>query len=75
MYFEKSRDSRGEWRWALYAANGETIAVSSEGYKREAACDHAISLIKGGATDAFVRNCVVVPRQPVQAVRLPLARR
>lgn len=49
MYFEKYRDSRGEWRWTLYAANNEPIAVSSEGYVREEGCDHSITLVKGCA--------------------------
>lgn len=26
------RDSRGEWRWTLYAANSKKIADSAEGY-------------------------------------------
>ena len=28
------KDNRGEWRWSYDAKNGETIAVSSEGYNR-----------------------------------------
>lgn len=40
------RDNRGEWRWTYEARNGETIAVSSEGYVRRADCRHSISLMQ-----------------------------
>ena len=46
MYFQYYQDNRGEWRWRLRAANHETIAVSSEGYRTEQACLHSISLVK-----------------------------
>lgn len=46
MYYWMQPDNRGEWRWVLKAANHEPIAVSSEGYKREADCLHAINLVK-----------------------------
>lgn len=29
------QDKAGEWRWRLLAANGETLAVSSESYTRD----------------------------------------
>ncbi len=54
-HFRKYRDSRGEWRWTYYAANGEEIAVSSEGYVRETDCAYAISLVKLHAPNADVR--------------------
>ncbi|MDQ2103681.1 YegP family protein [Azospirillum isscasi] len=47
------RDHRNEWRWTFYAANGEVIAVSSEGYKAERDCLHGITLMKTSA-DATV---------------------
>jgi uncharacterized protein len=40
------RDNKGEWRWTYEASNGETIAVSSEGYVRRVDCRHAISLMQ-----------------------------
>lgn len=40
------RDARGEWRWKYDARNGETIAVSSEGYVRKQDCQHGIDLMK-----------------------------
>ncbi len=39
------QDSRSEWRWTFYAANGEEIAVSSESYVNKSDCVHAINLI------------------------------
>lgn len=40
------KDDRGEWRWTYEAKNGETIAVSSEGYKRRADCERGIEIMK-----------------------------
>ncbi len=56
MYFRKKKDSRGEWRWTLYAANHEAIAVSSEGYVYERDCDHGINLVKSTSTGTPVRD-------------------
>ena len=53
-YFVVFRDSAREYRWRFVATNGETLAVSSEGYKTEADCRHAIALVKGDAPDAPV---------------------
>lgn len=39
-------DNRGEFRFTIYASNGEPIAVSSEGYVRRADCEHALNLIR-----------------------------
>ena len=55
MYFRKYKDNRGEWRWTLRAANHEAIAVSSEGYTTERACDESIKLVKS-AHNAPVRE-------------------
>jgi uncharacterized protein YegP (UPF0339 family) len=33
-----SLDKANEWRWSIVAGNGETIAVSSEGYHNYADC-------------------------------------
>ncbi|HEY8562826.1 MAG TPA: DUF1508 domain-containing protein [Pyrinomonadaceae bacterium] len=42
MKFEIYQDEKGEWRWRLRAANGETIATSGEGYKNH---KHAFVII------------------------------
>ena len=41
------KDNRGEWRWTYEATNGETIAVSSEGYKRRVDAERGIDIMKG----------------------------
>lgn len=46
MKFEYFKDTRGEWRWRFKAANGEIVAVSSEGYTRKESCLHSIDLMK-----------------------------
>ena len=46
MYFRIYKDNAGEWRWTLKAANHETVAVSSEGYTTQHACEHSINLVK-----------------------------
>lgn len=43
------KDNRGEWRWTYEAANGETISVSSEGYKRRVDAQRGIDIMKGSA--------------------------
>lgn len=40
------KDTRGEWRWTYEASNGETIAVSSEGYKRRVDAERGITIMK-----------------------------
>ncbi|WP_321343782.1 DUF1508 domain-containing protein [Breoghania sp.] len=40
------KDKAGEWRWSFGASNGNTIAVSSEGYKKRSDCVHGIELMK-----------------------------
>lgn len=47
MHFEVYRDANKDWRWRLRAANGETIAVSSESYRRKQSCLDSIELVKG----------------------------
>ena len=39
-------DNANEWRWSIVAGNGETIAVSSEGYKNRADCVHGKELAR-----------------------------
>ncbi|ODT55793.1 MAG: hypothetical protein ABS59_02730 [Methylobacterium sp. SCN 67-24] len=40
------KDNRGEWRWTYEASNGETIAVSSDGYKRRVDCRRSIEIMQ-----------------------------
>ncbi len=49
MYYTIYRDSAGEWRWNLKAANHESIASSGEGYVNKSDCEHAIDLVKSSA--------------------------
>jgi uncharacterized protein YegP (UPF0339 family) len=53
MRYEYYQDTRGEWRWTLYAANGEPIAVSSQSYKALGDCLHGIEVNKR-ASDTIV---------------------
>ena len=47
MRYEVFKDSAGEWRWRLRAANNvDIIATSGEGYVRKEACLRGISLVK-----------------------------
>lgn len=46
MEFELYMDSSGEYRWRLKAANGEIIAVSSEGYTKAESARKGIALVR-----------------------------
>lgn len=72
MNFWKNRDSQGEWRWSLHADNGDIVAISGEGYKREEGCDHAIDIVKRFAAIASVRRDIVSARLPITTARLRL---
>lgn len=43
------KDAANEWRWRLTARNGRIVAVSSEGYKNRAGCEHGLELVKDWA--------------------------
>lgn len=43
------KDNAKEWRWTYEASNGETISVSSEGYKRRVDCERGIELMQQSA--------------------------
>lgn len=45
-YFRLYKDHGGQWRWTCYAANGEQLAVSSEGYKRKRDAARGIVLVQ-----------------------------
>lgn len=39
------KDTKGEYRWTLYAENSKKLADSGEGYKNRADCLHGINLV------------------------------
>jgi uncharacterized protein YegP (UPF0339 family) len=52
--FELYEDKKQEHRWRLKAANGQTIASASEGYKDKAGAEKAVETFKAGAPKAEV---------------------
>ena len=52
MRFEKRRNKKGEWWCVVLGDNGEPLWRTSEGYKRERDCDHAIELLREDAHEA-----------------------
>ncbi len=52
-YFEMYEDAKGEYRFRLKAANGQTVAVS-EGYSSKAGCLKGIDSVKRSANGAEV---------------------
>ncbi|WP_420130073.1 YegP family protein [Longimicrobium sp.] len=52
--FWMTKDTAGEWRWALLADNNRTIADSGEGYVRRDGCLDAITRVKKAAAGASV---------------------
>jgi uncharacterized protein YegP (UPF0339 family) len=51
--FVITKDSKGEYRFALKAGNGETIATS-EGYASKAGAQNGVDSVKKNAVDAVV---------------------
>ena len=54
MKYHVYKDSAGEWRWRLKAANGNTLADSGEGYSSKQACKDGIDLVKASASAPVV---------------------
>jgi uncharacterized protein YegP (UPF0339 family) len=52
MHFKVYKDSSGNWRWRLVAANHRIVADSGESYYNKQDCLHAINLIKQSAAGA-----------------------
>ena len=52
--FEVYEDARGEYRWRLKAANGQTIATGGEGYTSKAGCLNGIDSVKRNAPEAEI---------------------
>jgi hypothetical protein len=53
--FEIYKDTAGQFRWRLRAANGELIA-SSEAYTTMDSCKNGIRSVKRSAPKAIVQN-------------------
>jgi uncharacterized protein YegP (UPF0339 family) len=49
MQYRMYKDTAGQWRWRLLAANNRVIADSGESYWNKADCLSAIGLVKGSA--------------------------
>jgi uncharacterized protein len=56
MKYVLYKDTQGQWRWYLEAANGKKIANSGEGYYNKQDCLHAIDLVKGSASAPVVEQ-------------------
>jgi uncharacterized protein YegP (UPF0339 family) len=54
--FELYKDAKGEFRWRLVAANGQTIATSGEGYKAKDSAKADIESVKKNAATAAVEE-------------------
>lgn len=54
MKYEMYKDAKSEWRWRFKSRNGETIAMSSEGYTYKFDCQKSIDLIKASSTAPVV---------------------
>ena len=52
--FHTYKDSKGEWRWQLKAANGRIVADSAEGYDSLAGVRSAAQNVKNNAGQAEV---------------------
>jgi uncharacterized protein len=52
--FYMYKDSQGQWRWILEAANNKKIANSGEGYHNEQDCRRAIQLVMETNSDTPV---------------------
>jgi len=55
MTYYYFKDTAGEWRWHLKAANGRIIADSAEGYKNKQDCLDDIDRVKA-SKDAPVKE-------------------
>ena len=56
MEFYIYKDTNGEWRWYLQAANGKKIANAGEGYKNKDDCMFAIDLVIDTSKNTPVHN-------------------
>jgi uncharacterized protein YegP (UPF0339 family) len=56
MKFHIYKDSSGEWRWRLKAANGNIVADSAEGYSSKQNCKHGVDLVRGSTNLPIVED-------------------
>ena len=56
MEYHIYKDTNGQWRWYLQAANNRKIANAGEGYYNKADCQSAIQLVKGSAAAPIREN-------------------
>lgn len=56
LYFHLYKDTAGQYRWTLYAANQKKIANSGEGYHNKADCKAAIDLVKGCSAASVIET-------------------
>ena len=50
MEYQLYKDTAGQYRWRLVAANNRRIADSGEGYNNKADCLAAINLVKSSSS-------------------------
>ena len=55
-YFYVYKDTAGQWRWRLVAANSRIVATGGEGYVNLSDCLHGIDLVKGKGPAAPVNG-------------------
>jgi uncharacterized protein YegP (UPF0339 family) len=56
MTYTIYRESNGEWRWRLKAANGNILADSGEGYNNKQDCRDALDSVKASADAPVVEQ-------------------
>ncbi len=54
--FELYKDTKGEFRWRLIAANGQIVATGGEGYKTKASAMGGIESVKKNAPVASIEE-------------------
>jgi uncharacterized protein YegP (UPF0339 family) len=54
--FEIYKDTKGEFRWRLKSANGQTIATGGEGYASKSGCENGIAAVKRDAPEAAIED-------------------
>jgi uncharacterized protein YegP (UPF0339 family) len=64
--FEIYKDTKGEFRWRLKSANGQTIATGGEGYASKSGCENGIAAVKRDAprrqSNTREPSCVAIGR-------------
>ncbi len=55
-YYNLYKDSAGQWRWRYFSSNGNTIAVSSEGYVNKSDAQNGINIMKRSANVPVIES-------------------